>query len=64
MTEQELLDQIRIGVTQEMESALTADINPVLMHAVTQSYLLLKILDKLESMDKTLNLIAVYTGKE
>ncbi len=47
----DILDQIRAGVTREMETALEADINPLLMHAVTQSYLLLKILDMLDNIN-------------
>lgn len=51
MTEQAILDEIRKGVKQEMESALVNDVNPLLMHAITHSYLLLQILDMLDAVN-------------
>lgn len=47
-----MLDQIRQGVTSDMENALVDEsLTRLEMHAVTQSYLMLQILDKLESID-------------
>jgi hypothetical protein len=59
----EIIDILRIGIQHEMEAVLR--INGISMEeyqAVTQNYLLLQMLDTLERMDKTLNLIAVYTS--
>jgi hypothetical protein len=51
----ELFDRVKAGVMQEMQSALTADIDPLIMHAVTQSYLLLQVFDFLGSIHLTLS---------
>jgi len=51
LTDQQLLDQIRAGVTAQMQQALEIDTIPqVEMHLITQSYLLLSVLDKLEEV--------------
>lgn len=56
-----ILDQINRGVTQDMRDALTdTSLTRLEMHSVTQSYLLLQILDrldKLEYIDASLDVI-------
>jgi len=63
----EIIDNIRIGIECEMEAVLKLDKKQseglqMELHAITQCYLLLRMLDILEHMDKTLNLIAIYTS--
>jgi len=62
-TRLELIDNLRISIEHEMKAVL--EISGISMEeyqAVTQNYLLLKILEKLDSMSKTLNLISVQTS--
>jgi len=62
-TRLELIDNLRIGIEHEMKAVL--EINGISMEeyqAVTQNYLLLKIVDNLDQLNKTLNLISVQTS--
>lgn len=49
----EIIDAIRTGVTMQVQEAIAIDDIPQLeVHAITQSYLLLQILDRLDMLCK------------
>lgn len=61
-TRLELIDMVRIHAESGMEQALKQnDITAEEYTAITQIYLLVKVLDKLEEINKSLNLISMYT---
>ena len=63
-TRLETIDKLRIATGCEMEAVLdVGGISAEQYKAVTQNYLLMKMLEQLEDINKSLNLIAVYTGK-
>lgn len=62
ITKFEIIDRVRIHAEGAMEQALKQqDITAEEYTAITQTYLLVKVLDKLEEINKSLNLISMYT---
>lgn len=62
-TRLELIDNLRIGIELEMGAIIEiGGISIEEYRAVTQNYLMLKIVDNLEQINKTLNLISVQTS--
>ena len=60
----EIIETLKIGIEHEIIAIIDLGAISAEEHqTLTQSYLLLQMLDTLERMDKTLNLIAAYTNK-
>jgi len=63
-TRLEPTERLRIATECEMETVLDiGGISADQYKAVTQNYLLLKMLEQLEDIGKSLNLITVYVSK-
>jgi len=59
----ETIEKIKIIIEHDMEAAMRGGIRISQCDVVTQNYLLFQMLEQLEGINKSLNLIAVYTSK-